>query len=263
MENLKMADFDRLTTLMERFTLQVMPADPSRATLVVSADETGVPAQILFGAPGIGRGIDPDRMLVCVAVDWGGSDNPLMAALPNRFEFALTKDAEMASVVNLMRSELGAGRCGAASVINRLGEVLIVRLLRAQIEAGSTGPGLIAGLSDPRLSRAIVAMHDQPGLDWRNQDLAVIAGLSLSRFAETFMTIVGETPAAYLRRWRLTLARQDLLKGDRVDAVARRYAYGSPEGFARAFRHQYGRNPLEMRVRAPNRADASVGERVE
>lgn len=246
---------------MERFTLQVVPADASRATLVVSADEAGEPSQILFGAPGIARGIDPDRMLVCVVVDWGGADNPLMAALPNRFEFALAQDVEMASVVSLMRSELGAGRCGAASVVNRLGEVLIVRLLRAQIEAGSTGPGLIAGLSDPRLSRAIVTMHDQPGRDWRNQDLAEIAGLSLSRFAETFMTIVGETPAAYLRRWRLTLARQDLLKGGRVDAVARRYGYGSPEGFARAFRHRYGRNPLEMRAHASHVSDAGMVER--
>lgn len=249
-----MVGFDRLTTLMERFALQVMPADADQATLVVGADESGAASQILFGLPGVGRGIDPERVLVCVVVDWGGADNPLMAALPNRFEFALVQDAEMASVVSLMRSELGAGRCGAASVVNRLAEVLIVRLLRAQIEAGSTGPGLIAGLSDPRLSRAIVSMHDQPGRDWRNPDLAEIAGLSLSRFAETFMAIVGETPAAYLRRWRLTLARQDLLKGDRVDAVARRYGYGSPEGFARAFRHRYGRNPLDMRTQAADRA---------
>ncbi|WP_421779016.1 AraC family transcriptional regulator [Hoeflea sp.] len=256
METLKVASFDRLTTLMERFTLQLIPADPERATLVASVDEAGMPSHILFGASGIGRGIDPGKVLLSVAVDWGGVDNPLMAALPKRFEFALAQDVEMASVVGLMRSELIAGRCGAASVINRLGEVLIVRLLRAQIEAGSAGPGLIAGLSDPRLSRAIVAMHDQPGLEWRNRDLAVIAGLSLSRFAETFMTLVGETPAAYLRRWRLSLARQDILKGDRVDAVARRYGYGSPEGFARAFRQRYGRNPLDVRLRAPNLADA-------
>jgi AraC-like DNA-binding protein len=97
------------------------------------------------------------------------------------------------------------------------------------------------------LNRAIVAIHGNPGRDWRNDDLAVIAGLSLSRFAETFVAVVGETPAAYLRRWRLTLARQDLQKGDRVEAVARRYGYRSPEGFARAFRQHYGQKPLAMR----------------
>ena len=102
-------------------------------------------------------------------------------------------------------------------------------MMRAQIEAGSTQPGLLAGLSNPRLSRAIVVMHDRPGQAWRNEDLAHIAGMSLSRFAETFLAEVGEPPAAYLRRWRLTLARQDIAKGQRVDVVARRYGSLRPK----------------------------------
>ena len=119
--------------------------------------------------------------------------------------------------------------------------------LRYDLSAGSTEPGLLSGLSDARLSRAIVAIHGNPGRNWRNDDLAEVAGLSLSRFAETFASVVGETPAAYLRRWRLLVARQDLQNGDRVDAVARRYGYQSAEGFARAFRQHYGQNPLAMR----------------
>ena len=122
-------------------------------------------------------------------------------------------------------------------------------MLRTQIEAGSTRPGLLAGLADPRLSRAIVAIHDQPGRDWRNEDLAQIAGLSLSRFAEIFLATVSEPPAAYLRRWRLTLARQDVEKGDRVDAIARRYGYLSSEGFTRAFKKHFGENPITLRPR--------------
>ena len=74
-----------------------------------------------------------------------------------------------------------------------------------------------------------------------------IAGLSLSRFAEVFLAMVGETPAAYLRKWRLTLARQDVAKGDRINAIARRYGYRSPEGFARAFKNQFGENPMMRR----------------
>ena len=92
-----------------------------------------------------------------------------------------------------------------------------------------------------------MCIRDSPGRNWRNDDLAEVAGLSLSRFAETFASVVGETPAAYLRRWRLLVARQDLQNGDRVDAVARRYGYQSAEGFARAFRQHYGQNPLAMR----------------
>ncbi len=92
-------------------------------------------------------------------------------------------------------------------------------------------------------------MHDNPGRDWHNEDLAQIAGLSLSRFAGMFLEMVGETPAAYLRRWRLTLARQDVLRGDRVDSIARRYGYHSPEGFARAFKKHYGETPVSVRPR--------------
>jgi AraC-like DNA-binding protein len=242
-----MSQMDRLTTLMERFTLEVKPVALAVATMVVTRREDGTPGVVWFGRAGVGAELNPDTVLFAAAVEWGGASNPLLAALPERICFDLSADAEASSLVRLMHSELAAARCGSASVVNRLGEVMVVRLLRAQIEAGSTRPGLLSGLSDARLNRAIVAIHGNPGRDWRNDDLAVIAGLSLSRFAETFVAVVGETPAAYLRRWRLTLARQDLQKGDRVEAVARRYGYRSPEGFARAFRQHYGQKPLAMR----------------
>lgn len=242
-----MARMDRLTALMERFTLQVRPATLETATMVVTAGAKGGSGHVWFGRAGIGSRFAGSSVLFAADVDWGGISNPLLAALPDRLCFDLSQDAEAASLVNLMHSELAAGRCGSGSVVSRLGEVMVVRLLRAQIEAGSTEPGLLSGLSDARLSRAIVAIHGNPGRNWRNDDLAEVAGLSLSRFAETFASVVGETPAAYLRRWRLLVARQDLQRGDRVEAVARRYGYQSAEGFARAFRQHYGQNPLAMR----------------
>lgn len=244
-----MARFDRLTTLMDRFSLSVRLAPISEATLVVTLTERGIPQKLLFLSIGKGFEIPPDRILFSAEVDWGGESNPLIATLPATIEFDLSNDVESLSLVTLMQSELVQQRCGASSAINRLGEVLIVRMLRTQIEAGSTRPGLLAGLSDPRLSRTIVAIHNQPGRDWRNEDLAQIAGLSLSRFAEMFLAMVGEPPAAYLRRWRLTLARQDVAKGDRVDAIARRYGYLSSEGFTRAFKKHFGENPITLRPR--------------
>lgn len=242
-----MGDMDRLTTLMERFTLQVKPTTLKAATLVVTSDSDGSPSQVWFGRAGLGSQLPAETVRFSAEVEWGGAFNPLLAALPDRICFDLSRDPEAASLIDLMLSELAKARCGSASVVNRLGEVMVVRLLRAQIEAGSTEPGLLSGLSDARLNRVIVAIHGNPGRKWRNEDLAGIAGLSLSRFAETFVSVVGEAPAAYLRRWRLLLARRDLQNGDRVEAVARRYGYRSPDGFARAFRQRYGQKPLEMR----------------
>lgn len=245
-----MAEFDRLTTLMDRFSLRVHPAPVGKASLIVTAASDGGPGKIWFRPRGTGFEPGFEEAVFSAIVDWGGDANPLFAALPAEITFDLQNDAETAGLISVLQSEFKGRRCGAVTVVNRLGEVLIVRLLRAQIQAGSTQPGLLAGLADPRLSRAIVAIHDEPGHDWRNEDLAQIAGLSLSRFAELFLATVGEPPAVYLRRWRLTLARQDVVRGDRVDAIARRYGYLSSEGFARAFKKHFGETPIALRPRS-------------
>jgi len=239
--------FDRLTTLMDRFRLVVQPAPLKDATLIVLQDGGGMPQRMCFRTDDARFSVSEDRVLFSANVDWSGPSNPLLAALPAMMEINLSGDPDSIGLVMLMQSELAGQRCGVDSVLSRLGEVLVVRMLRTQIEAGSTKPGLLAGLSDPRLSRAIVAIHDHPGRDWRNEDLAQIAGLSLSRFAEIFLAAVGEPPTAYLRRWRLILARQDISNGHRIDAVARRYGYSSPEGFTRAFKKHFDETPIKLR----------------
>ncbi|OBY28317.1 AraC family transcriptional regulator [Leisingera sp. JC1] len=241
---------DRLTTLMDRFQLAVQAAFPGRANLIALANAAGEPVRILYRTRGPLAEPAPGAVMWAARVEWSGHSNPFLAALPPVVEYDVSGNAEAQGLVRLMRDEAERQHCGAQSVINRLGEVLMVRLLRNQIQKGATEPGLLAGLADPRLSRAIVAMHDHPGRLWTNADLAQEAGLSLSRFAELFAAEVGETPIGYLRRWRLILAHQDLVRGDRVEAVARRYAYTSPEGFTRAFRKAYGVAPVSLRSAA-------------
>ena len=242
-----MDHLDRLTTLIDRFKLAVQGAALEDANLVVLTAPDGGPEQAVFRTLGTGFGVAENAVLFSAFVDWGGQQNPLLTALPETLCVDLTKDPDSIGLVTVMQSEISQPRCGGDAVLSRLGEVLIVRIIRAQIEAGAKEPGLLAGLSDPRLSRAIVAMHDRPGHHWRNEDLADLAGMSLSRFAEAFLTEVGEPPAAYLRRWRITLARQDIAKGDRVDSVSRRYGFSSPEGFSRAFKKMHGQTPIELR----------------
>ena len=255
--------YDRLTTLIDRFKLAVAPAAPGDANLIVFATPGGAPDRVRFRTRGAGFEPGDGQALFCARVDWGGSTNPLLTALPDTVDVDLCCDPDSVGLARMMQSEIAGRRCGADTVLSRLGEVLMVRMMRAEIEAGSTRPGLLAGLSDPRLSRAIVAMHDRPGRPWRNDDLAQIAGMSLSRFAETFLAEVGEPPGGYLRRWRLTLARQDIAKGRRVDAVARRYGFSSPEGLTRAFRKQFGETPIALRHGRPPRAPADIGEPAE
>ncbi|MEM6941233.1 MAG: AraC family transcriptional regulator [Pseudomonadota bacterium] len=240
---------DRLTTLIDKFRLTVTPAPLKDANLLAVADPSGAPDRVVYCVRCTGFAPAGPQVLFSARVEWSGEQNPLVRALPDLVDMDLQAGDEGIGLVQLMQDEITAQRCGANSVLSRLGEVLIVRMMRAQIAAGSTAPGLLAGLSDPRLSRAIVAMHDRPGQSWRNEDLAARAGMSLSRFAEKFLMEVGETPAAYLRRWRLTLARQDIAKGHRVETVARRYGFASAEGFSRAFKKQHGATPITLRQR--------------
>ncbi|MCL6282368.1 AraC family transcriptional regulator [Ruegeria sp. 2012CJ41-6] len=241
---------DRLSALMSRFSLSVRPCAVEEANFAVVGDVQ--PDCLIYGTSGHLHLLEPDKhsVLLSARVCWGGSQNPLLAALPPEIRQDLTNDSEMRTVVDLLLAEQAAARCGSASVLNRLGEVLLVRLMRRQIEQGQMRVGLLGGLADPRLSRAIVAMHHRPGQDWRVDLLAQEAGLSVSRFAELFRKAVGVTPLAYLRKWRLTLARQDIERGDRVQRVANRYCYGSPEALSRAVSQEYGQTPTQIRKAA-------------
>lgn len=245
-----MPRYDRLSALLTRFELHVTPSDQSSSNLAILAGaHDDVPSRIVFSPE---RSIEDnitgnDTVLFGAEVAWGGSFNPLLSTLPSLIEIEIHQDSELIHITCLLQIEGNKPRCGSGTILDRLGEVLMVRLLRSQLEAGTTRTGLLGGLSDPRLSRAIVAMHEAPGRQWRNEDLADIAGLSLSRFSELFAARVGETPIAYLRRWRMVLAYQDAERGDRIQAIARRYGYSSGEALSRAFRREFDTSAVSLR----------------
>jgi AraC-like DNA-binding protein len=243
-----MIRYDRLSALFARFTLSAMIQPPGQGNLIVLGANGNKPESLVF----FPRGPHPqdwtdDGLLLEIQIDLGGDSNPLLSALPERMPLSLAGHAEIELVVRLLLAEARAERCGFGSVLSRLAEVLIIRLLRHEIERGTTESGLLAGLADKRISRCIVAMHERPDKGWRNDELAMIAGLSISRFAEVFRSLLNETPQGYLRSWRMTLARQDIARGDRIKAISKRYGYGSSEAFAKAFHRHFGRNPVTMR----------------
>lgn len=242
--------FDRLSALMTRFSVRVEPKEPIGANLLaLECQDKRQPSRVLFSPAGepLLSHVRNESVVFSAQATLGGDANPLLTALPGLVELNVTDDAETTNLVRLLKDEAEAARCGSGIVLDRLGEVLLVRLLRGQIEQGETATGLIGGLSHPRLSRAIVAIHEQPGRLWKIEDLAVMAGLSVSRFAELFSAIVGQAPMAYLRGWRMLLARQDIERGERIQNVARKYGYGSSEALSRSFRRRYGANPIQFR----------------
>lgn len=242
---------DRLSALMAHFALEVTPTENSTlANLAIYQEKASETFSCVLFSPVGTLPINTsasEKILFSAQANWGGFSNPLITALPHNIRLDIRDDDEMQSLATLLVAENRQQRCGAGSVINRLGEVLLVRLLRAQISAGTTDVGLLGGLADVRLSPAIVAMHEHPGKRWRIEQLAEIAGLSTSRFADRFSNTVGQTPMSYLRHWRMVLASRDVQHGDRIQTVATRYGYASSEALSRAFRRQFGTNPTTLR----------------
>jgi AraC-like DNA-binding protein len=148
-------------------------------------------------------------------------------------------------VLDSMKREICAGRVGFASILARLAEVAAAMIVRGWIECGcENASGLLAALRDPRLARAILALHRQPGHQWTVAQLAAECHVSRSVFARRFETTIGVPPLRYVTELRMHLAIQ-LLTQERVpiEAVALRLGYTSQAAFSRAFKRVIGTPP--------------------
>lgn len=139
---------------------------------------------------------------------------------------------------------------GSSVMISRLIDVLIIRVIRTWAQTRNPNDtGWLGALADPRISRALKSIHDEPFRKWSVADLAHSVGMSRSSFADRFSLLVKEAPLAYQTRWRLTLAHGLLRQANaRVGDVARQVGYDSEAAFSRAFKVQFGVPPVEIRA---------------
>jgi AraC-like DNA-binding protein len=146
-------------------------------------------------------------------------------------------------LVQLVADEARARRPGRDLALSRLVELLLIEALRAA--PGEDAPaGLLRGLADARIAKALRHMHSDPALPWTVDQLATKAALSRSAFYDRFTRAVGQPPMEYLLAWRMALAK-DLLRRDRlgIGDVAERVGYGSASTFSTAFSRHVGLAP--------------------
>ncbi|WP_392385165.1 AraC family transcriptional regulator [Marinomonas primoryensis] len=144
----------------------------------------------------------------------------------------------------LLLAESLQPRCGSQVIVERLAEAYLVQMLRQFIQTQKIQLGLLAGLSDIRLARAIVAIHEQPQQAWQVASLAEEAGMSRSVFSGLFKKTMGMTPMVYLTSWRMRLAAQRIKNGDRNLAIlSDQLGYQSEAAFRRTFKKVIGVAP--------------------
>lgn len=271
---------DRLSSLLERFRVRVhlfhqgalcgvthFDAVPGRGFLhvlrhgelvVTHRSRSGAPRRVKVNEPSLlfyprplahdfhnvpAEGCD----FVCASLDFdGGGSHPLARALPSMMVLPLSAVSGLEQSLALLFAETEQVRCGHRLLADRLFEVVLLQLFRWLVDHpdyAELPAGLLTGLADPRLARALVAVHEQPGQSWSLERMAQQAGMSRSAFAACFRTVVGQTPADYLTHWRLAIAQSQLREGRSVKAIALNLGYANATALSRVFTQKLGLSP--------------------
>ena len=186
----------------------------------------------------------PVSMVVCRFRFDPESLRGMASALP---EFIHIRSAEGAGwlegIVHFLMIEAGDRQPGAALMVSRLIDLVVIRTLRTWIHQGPAS-GWLGGLADARIASALKAIHEAPMQRWSIEALAAIAGMSRSSFCERFAALVGRSPLRYQNEWRLTLARDLLTKRDaRIGEIGFSIGYESEAAFSRAYKALFGHSP--------------------
>ncbi len=196
--------------------------------------------------PGGARIGDPDgpvdmRMLVgnCVL---GSPDAELLVSLLPQWVH-VRGESRLSTLVQLVGDESRAERPAREIVMARLLEVLLIEAFRSTASVATT-PGLVRGLSDPKLALALRRMHGSPAHPWTVAELAREATMSRSAFFERFNRAVGIAPMEYLLAWRMALAKRWLRQRElSIAEIAERVGYSAVGPFGVAFTRHVGMPP--------------------
>ena len=145
----------------------------------------------------------------------------------------------------MIGEEADTDRPGRDLILEHLVQALLVEALRFRpASVARQSQGLLAGLCDPALARALRDIHVDVARRWTVAELARTAYMSRAVFAERFAQKVGMPPMQYLLEWRMAIAKDMLRRdGPPLAEVAERVGYQSASAFSTAFRRLTGCSP--------------------
>ncbi|MGO2997155.1 MAG: AraC family transcriptional regulator [Moraxellaceae bacterium] len=197
---------------------------------------------------------DPNSSLILIECKYDKEMiNPLLSVLPpilpelndaadGRFEVI---DVE----IKLLTLESEHERMGKTAVINHWASIMMIECLRVYIESlPEATENWLKAMKDPFLTKALAAMHEAPSQSWTIHQLAEVAGMSRSSFAQRFKDTVGMPPLTYLIDYRLRLAARYLrLQQNSISRISEMVGYASDSTFSQAFKRVYGVSPKAYR----------------
>lgn len=179
--------------------------------------------------------------------------NPLFSSLPKVLHISAKRAGNihnLPGVLSWMAQEAEQMTPGSTYVVERLLELLCAEALRAYLETALLQSGWLFGIKDPVVGRAIAKIHSRPGDDWSVQRLAQGVAMSPSRFAARFSAALGDSPMAYVTKWRMNVAGRLLDDSQQsISEIAADMGYENVAAFTRSFKRHLGVTPAAWRLR--------------
>lgn len=151
------------------------------------------------------------------------------------------------STLDQLSSEFSKGDSGSQLVMDKLTEILMVELVRANF--GRMQPcEFLEALGDQRIRQALSLLHERPSDHWTIESLGREVAMSRTALARRFKSVVGQSIFHYLTAVRMQCAESLLEVPDLpLHEVASRVGYKSDVAFRNAFRKATGQTPAAFR----------------
>jgi len=256
---------DGSTTRLERGDLALIPRGRSHTLSCIPVESAPLLETVLEEAGYTGDGVlivgapsesddTATTQLICGHLNFrNDGDHPILRGLPDLVHATGTERARhpfLDDLLRLVERQVFSDRPGSAASVKRLSEMVFIEILNISIEEGNRDGAIFQALSDPQIGHSLALIHDDPAAKWSVEILANQVGMSRSRYAERFNTLVGTGPMSYVSDWRLqkalSLLDETLLD---VKQIAHRVGYQSKASFTRAFSAKHGRSPMKYRHR--------------
>ncbi|MFK4446796.1 AraC-like DNA-binding protein [Caballeronia udeis] len=209
-------------------------------TAMTLGDDTGSPVTLrggrfVFGMANEDMLLDLLPQVVCISSNDPGS-------------------SQLRALLSMNERESRSPGPGSEFVTKRLMELIFVEILRSEaLRLNPMQTGLLAGMADPVVARALTTLHGQVAEPWTVASLARLCGISRSGLSHRFSQRVGLGPIEYLQRWRIAIAKDELLKGTRnISQIAFEIGFQSPSAFSTAFSRAVGCSPSRYATQASN-----------
>ncbi|NVK22278.1 MAG: AraC family transcriptional regulator [Kangiellaceae bacterium] len=189
--------------------------------------------------------------LICGSYQFSDAHSPLISALPDFIHIKANELGQLSwfeSLIKQIVNEAESGTEGRSLILDKLAEILFVYIIRYYVLASKSNHGVLAGLADKQLSKALFVFHNDMGNPWSVETLAQHALMSRSAFSDKFAEVIQMTPMQYVTYWRMQCAYNQLTSTNTpIISIALDHGYKSEAAFSKVFKKQFAISPGKAR----------------